>query len=136
MRRKSQKRRWMTVMTTKMETLLLIQPMEILLLQGVQDREIRGRGKTENDARQKKKAKGESKAGLGSLVKLIETLRGDIDDLKKIMEFVPTTDINNNAAEINSVPEVTENNDGEKKEAIKCCRRRRRKTNDRVYFAG
>jgi len=69
-------------------------------------------------------------------VKLIETLRGDIDDLKKIMEFVPTTDINNNAAEINSVPEVTENNDGEKKEAIKCCRRRRRKTNDRVYFAG
>lgn len=126
----------MTVMTTKMETLLLIQPMEILLLQGVQDREIRGRGKTENDARQKKKSKGESKAGLGSLVKLIETLRGDIDDLKKIMEFVPTTDINNNAAEINSVPEVTENNDGEKKEAIKCCRRRRRKTNDRVYFAG
>ena len=34
-------------------------------------------------------------------------------DLKK-MEFVPTTDINNNAAEINSVPEEKENNDGEK----------------------
>ena len=43
----------------------------------------KGPKKTENDARQKKRAKRESKAGLGSLVKLVETLRGDIVDLKK-----------------------------------------------------
>ena len=79
----------MTVMKTKMETLLFIQPMEILLLQGVQDREIRGRGKWKMMPGRKKRGKGESKAGLGSLVKLVETLRGDIVDLKnKIFYFI------------------------------------------------
>ena len=47
----------------------------------------KGPGKTKNDARQKTSTKGESNAGLDSLVKLVETLRGEVVDLKNKIVF-------------------------------------------------